>query len=124
MRFSATTRSSEFSSRAQYSLKKAIPDLARAVENDMDVCVPCFPGIAKQIHCFSLESGGSRVAQPIHRFSKGLAPLLAPPRLSAGITAAITVPPFNSVRTSPCGTLPDLGFMCGRMLFEIFAVIG
>jgi hypothetical protein len=44
--------------------------------------------------------------------------------MPAGITATITTPALNPMRTAPRGFLYNFYFMSGRMLLQVFAVVG
>jgi hypothetical protein len=47
-----------------------------------------------------------------------------PFRVPAGIASAITLPPLNPMSTTPGGVFRDFNLARGRVLFQIFPVIG
>src|SRR5512133_754275 len=96
----------------------------RAIENYVDVCVASSPGIFEELGSFSLVGCCEIVAQGVEGSTQWSAPVLRPSRLHARVTAAIAAPALNAVRTTPRGVIDDFDFVCGRMLFKIFAVVG
>src|SRR5262249_39794964 len=95
-----------------------------AIEHDMDIFVTGLPGIVEERRGTILESRRNRVTQPIERLAQRRPPFLIPFRMPAGIASAMTVPPFDALRTAPGAAFPNFGLHHRRMLRKVLAVVG
>src|SRR5262245_34791008 len=88
-------------------IEKGRAPVLRSGQDHVDVVVAGGPWIAQEFAAPLFKARSDGIAQPVERFTQGMAPLLIPFRAAAGITSTIAVPSLDAVGATPGGTLPD-----------------
>src|SRR5260370_40706356 len=83
------------------------PCILGAIEDDVDIFVPCFPGVLEQLAQLFLEHGRQLVTQPVEGCSQRSTPLLVP-SMPTRIAAAVGAPALDPVPAPPPPFLYDL----------------
>src|SRR6202521_4688029 len=89
----------------------------RAVQDDVDVVIPCFPGVFEKPRRLACEIRAHGISQPIESCTQGSAPFLSPALMTARITSAVHRPAAQAVYATPGSVFEDLDLMLGRVHF-------
>src|SRR5260370_7616916 len=98
------------------------PCILGAIEDDVDIFVPCFPRVLEQLAQLFLEHGRQLVTQPVEGCSQRSTPLLVP-GMPTRIAAAVGAPALDPVRAAPRTILYDLDDVLVRVVVQKLFII-
>src|SRR5882724_9069765 len=102
---------------------KGVHTLRRAVDDSLDISVPCIPGAPQKPFGIEFVAPREVVPQPIQSFAQRTPPLLVPVSVNIGITTAVALPALHAMRATPRCLLQNFDFMGRRMGREVLSII-